>query len=78
MSNVERINRAAQQQSARQGTHLDDLLPKLTGADLELATTIQLLINNVRRQERRADNAEKQAYREHHRAEVLQAALDAI
>lgn len=60
MSNIARITRAAQQQSMRQGTQLDDLLPRLDGEELELAETMQRMINNARRQEQRGNDALRQ------------------
>ena len=63
MSHVLRINHAAQQQAARQGTQLTDLLPRLGTNERELADTLLMLINSRHRHEQRATTAESEAYR---------------
>ena len=63
MSHVLRINHAAQQQAARQGTQLTDLLPRLNANERELADTLLMLINSRRRHEQRATAAESEVHR---------------
>ena len=77
MITIKDLNHAAQQQAAKQGTQLANLLPALDGAMLELAQSMLMFINVRNLQEKRADAAEKRAYAAEHLVETLQIEIDA-
>lgn len=59
MITIKELNHAAQQQAAKQGTQLANLLPVLEGDMLELAQSMLMFINIRNLQEKRAYAAEQ-------------------